>query len=69
MSLSVTAYPMGLRSVAAGANPSFISGRGHCTPWTSRQFITGPSLMSNVGFSTGHFDMQVSPSRSRDLNQ
>ena len=41
---------MGLRSVAAGASPSFISGRGQGTPWTSRQLIAGPSLMSNVGY-------------------
>ena len=44
-------HSMGSRSVAAGANPSFISGRGQGTPWTSRQLIAGPSLMSNVGFS------------------
>ena len=28
---------MGSRGVAAGANPSFVSGRGQGTPWTSRQ--------------------------------
>ena len=50
----------GLRGVAAGANPSLVSGRGQGTPWTSRQLITGPSLMSNVGFSTV---------QSWDLNQ
>ena len=38
---------MGSRGVAAGANPSLVSGRGQGTPWTSRQLIT---LMSNVGF-------------------
>ena len=42
---------MGLWDVAAGANPSLVSGRGQGTPWTSRQLIAGPSLMSNVGFS------------------
>ena len=42
---------MGSRDVAAGANPSFVSGRGQGTPWTSHQLITGHSLMSNVGFS------------------
>ena len=42
---------MGSRGVAAGANPSFVSGRGQGTTWTSCQLITGPSLMSNVGFS------------------
>ena len=42
---------MGLQGVAAGANPSLVSGRGQGTPWTSRQFIAGPSLMSNVGFN------------------
>ena len=41
----------GSRGVAAGANPSLVSGRGQGTPWTSRQLIAGPSLMSNVGFS------------------
>ena len=52
-----TAYPyysMGLRGVAAGANPSVVSGRGQDTPWISRQ---------------GHFDMQLSTARSWDLNQ
>ena len=42
---------MGSRGVAAGANPSLVSGRGQGTPWISRQLIAGPSLMSNVGFS------------------
>ena len=42
---------MGSRGVAAGANPSLVSGRGQGTTWTSRQLIAGPSLMSNVGFS------------------
>ena len=42
---------MGSRGVAAGAKPSLVSGRGQGTPWTSRQLIAGPSLMSNVGFS------------------
>ena len=28
---------MGSRGVAAGANPSLVSGRGQGTPWTSRQ--------------------------------
>ena len=42
---------MGSWDVAAGANPSLVSGRGQGIPWTSRQFITGPLLMSNVGFS------------------
>ena len=42
---------MGLQGLAAGANPSLVSWRGQGTPWTSRQFITGPLLMSNVGFS------------------
>ena len=32
--------------VAAGANPSLVSGRGQGTPWISCQLITGPSLMS-----------------------
>ena len=40
----------GLRGVAAGANPSPVSGRGQGTPWTSFQLIAGPSLISNVGF-------------------
>ena len=35
---------MGLRGVAAGANPSLVSGRGQGTPWISRQLITGPPL-------------------------
>ena len=42
---------MGSRGVAAGANPSLVSGRGQSAPWTSRQLIAGPSPMSNVGFS------------------
>ena len=45
---------MGLRGVlgcVAGVNPSLVSGWGQGTPWTSRQLIAGPSLMSNVGFS------------------
>ena len=42
---------MGSWGVAAGANPSLVSGRGQGTPWTSHQLIAGPSLMSNVGFS------------------
>ena len=42
---------MGLRGVAAGANPSLVSGQGQGTPWISRQLIAGPSLVSNVGFS------------------
>ena len=42
---------MGSRGVAAGANPSLVSGRGQGTPWISRQLIAGPSLVSNVGFS------------------
>ena len=42
---------IGSRGVAAGANPSFVLGRGQGTPWISRQLIAGPSLMSNVGFS------------------
>ena len=42
---------MGLQGVAAGANPSLVSGRGQGTPWTSHQLIAGPSLMSNMGFS------------------
>ena len=33
------------------ANPSLVSGWGQGTPWTSRQLIAGPSLMSNVGFN------------------
>ena len=33
---------MGLRGVAAGANPSLASGRGQDAPWTSRQLIAGP---------------------------
>ena len=40
----------GSRGVAAVANPSLVSGQGQGTPWTIRQLITGPSLMSNVGF-------------------
>ena len=32
---------MGLRGVAAGANPSLVSGRGQGTPWISRQLIAG----------------------------
>ena len=42
---------MGSRGVAAGANPSLVSGRGQGTPWTGRQLIAGPSLMSNVRFN------------------
>ena len=42
---------MGSRRVAAGANPSLVSGRGQGTPWTSCQLIAGPSLKSKVGFS------------------
>ena len=30
---------------------SQLSGRGQGAPWTSRQLIAGPSLVSNVGFS------------------
>ena len=38
------------------------------------QLIAGPSLVSNVGsnvqyLAQGHFDMQLSPARSWDLNQ
>ena len=40
---------MGSRGVAAGANPSLVSGQGQGTPCC--QLIAGPSLMSNVGFS------------------
>ena len=29
-------------SYSAGANPSFVSGRGQGTPWISRQLIAGP---------------------------
>ena len=32
---------MGSRGVAAGANPSLVSGRGQGAPWTSRQLIAG----------------------------
>ena len=39
------------QGVAAGANLSLVSGWGQGAPWTSRQLIAGPSLMSNVGFS------------------
>ena len=48
MSLSATAYPF---PWGHGVNPSLVSGRGQGTPWTGRQLIAGPSLMSNVGFS------------------
>ena len=43
---------MGSWGVAAGVNPSLVSGRGQDTPWTSCQLIAGPSLMSKVRFST-----------------
>ena len=33
---------MGSRGVAAGANPSLVSGRGQGAPWTSHQLIAGP---------------------------
>ena len=59
---------MGLRGVAAGANPSFVSGRGQGTPWISRQLITSEQCGVQC-LAQGHFDMQLSPARSWDLNQ
>ena len=41
MSCHVIVLSMGLRGVAAGANPSLVSGRGQGAPWMSRQFIAG----------------------------
>ena len=61
---------MGSQGVAAGANPSLVSGRGQGTPWTSRQLIAGPSLMSNVGFSISLKDTSTCSSalpRASDL--
>ena len=40
--------------VAAGANPSLVSGWGQGTPWTSRQLITG----EHWALTQGHFNMQ-----------
>ena len=61
---------MGSRGVAAGANPSLVSGRGQGTPWTSRQLITGlTDEQCGVHYlAQGHFNMQLSLPRSRDLN-
>ena len=63
MSLSIATYPIskGLQGVAAGANPSNVSGRGQGTPWISRQLIAGPSLVSNVGFSISLKDTSTCP--------
>ena len=55
-------FSMGSRDVVAGANPSLVSGRGQGAPWTSHQFITGPLLMSNVGFSVLLKDTSTSSS-------
>ena len=49
---------MELRGVAAGANPSLVSGRG-----TSRQQCGVQCL------AQGYFDMQLNPAQSWDLNQ
>ena len=54
---------MGLQGVAAGANPSLVSGRGQGAPWTSDEQCGVQYL------AQGHFDMQLSPARSWDLNQ
>ena len=40
--------------VAAGANPSLVSGWGQGIPWTSRQLITG----EHWALTQGHFNMQ-----------
>ena len=50
---------MGLRGVAAGANPSLVSGRGQGAPWTSDEQCGVQYL------AQGHFDMQLSPARRR----
>ena len=59
---------MGSRG-AAGANPSLVSGRG--LPGqvaSSSQGLTDEQR--GVQYLTqGHFDMQLSPARSRDFNQ
>ena len=49
MSLSVTAYPFPWGHGVLLLEPIPALSQG--TPWTSRQLIAGPSLMSNVGFS------------------
>ena len=55
---------MGLRGVAAGANPSLVSGRGQGTPWTSRQLITDEQCGVQY-IAQRHFDMQLSLARSQ----
>ena len=42
---------MGLRGVAAGANPSLVSGRGQGAPWISRQLIAGGFSISLLSIS------------------
>ena len=47
----------GSRGVAAGANPSLVSGRGQGAPWTSRQLIAGPhwwAMWGSVSCSRTH---------------
>ena len=55
---------MGSRGVAAGANPSLVSGQG--TPWTSRQLTDEQCGVQYL--AQRHFDMQLSLALSRDLN-
>ena len=57
---------MGSRGVAARANPSFVSGRGQGTP-AHRRALTDEQCGVQY-LAQGHFDMQLSPARSRDLN-
>ena len=55
MSLSVTAYPF------PWGRRELVLERGQGTPWTSRQLIAGPSLMSNWGVSISVKDSLALP--------
>ena len=57
---------MGSRGVAAGANPSLVSGRGQGTPWTPAHRRALTDEQCGVQYlAQGHFDMQLSPARRR----
>ena len=58
---------MGSRGVAAEANPSFVSGEGRVVPPAHCRVRTDEQCGVQY-FAQGHFDMQLSPAQSRDLN-
>ena len=60
-------FSMVSRGVAAGANPSLVSGRGQGTPWTSRQLIIDEQCGVQY-LAQRHFNMQLSLVRSGNLN-